>query len=157
MRSVVVVFPASMCAMIPIFRTRSRAMLVATATVSSPLPAVVREGLVGLRHPVHVVLALERAALFVERVEDLAGQLRGHPLLAPVAREGDEPADRQRTAAALRHLDGHLVVRTADTPALDLEHGRHRLDRLLEHLEGWASRALADHGQRVVDDLLGDR
>jgi len=32
----------------------------------------VGEGPVGLRHPVHVVLALERAALLVRRVQDLA-------------------------------------------------------------------------------------
>src|SRR3712207_7484755 len=37
----------------------------------SPLPAVVREGLVRLRHPVDVVLLLERAALAVQRVLEL--------------------------------------------------------------------------------------
>src|SRR5215203_223174 len=132
MRSVVVVLPASMCAMIPMFRTRSRAMFVATAISSPP---VVREGLVRLRHPVHVVLALERAALLVERVQQLAGELRRHSLLAAVAREGEEPADRKGAATPLRHLDGHLIVRAADAAALDLEHGRHGLDRLLQNLE----------------------
>src|SRR5215210_8553732 len=120
MRSVVVVLPASMWAMIPMFRTRSSAIACCvTANFSSfssvsSLPAVVREGLVRLRHAVDVVLLLECAALLVERVEDLADQLRAHPLLAALARVLDEPADRERPGAPRRHLDGNLVVRTAD-------------------------------------------
>src|SRR5215467_14806672 len=122
-----------MWAMIPMFRTRSSPTWVAVCVAISPLPPVVREGLVGLRHPVDVVLALVGAALLVERVEDLVGELLGHALLAPVARVRDEPADRERARAALRHLDGHLVVRPADAAALDLEHRRDRLDGLLQH------------------------
>src|SRR5581483_6934200 len=90
-------------------------------------PPVVREGLVGLRHPVDVVLALERTALLVERVHDLVGELVSHALLAAVARVGHEPADRDRAAAPLRDLDGNLVVGAADAAALDLEHGSDRL------------------------------
>src|SRR5918995_2404348 len=123
MRSVVVVLPASMWAMIPMFRTRSSAIaccVTATETFLSPLPAVVREGLVGLRHPVDVVLLLECAALLVERVEDLPDELGLHPLLPPVARVLDEPANGERPGTALRHLDGHLVVRPADAARSDL-------------------------------------
>src|SRR5215475_9003587 len=105
-----------MWAMIPMFRTRSSATRVSVTDKSKLLllPAVVGEGLVRLRHPVHVVLALERVALLLERVEDLAGQLVGHVLLAAVAGVGDEPAQRERAPAALRHLHRHLVVRAAD-------------------------------------------
>src|SRR6187401_3273288 len=113
MRSVVVVLPASMWAMIPMFRTRSSPTDVATALISR-LPAVVREGLVGLRHPVDVVLLLVRAALLVQGVQNLSDELRPHALLTPLARVLDEPADGERPGAALRHLDGHLVVRAAD-------------------------------------------
>src|ERR1041384_3121953 len=118
-----------MWAMIPMFRTRSRPTLVAVCVIA--LPPVVREGLVRLRQPVDVVLALVRPALLVERVEDLVRELLGHALLAPVARVRDEPADRERARAALRHLDGHLVVRAADAAALDLEHRRDSLHGLL--------------------------
>src|SRR6185503_17647803 len=133
-RSVVVVLPASMCAMIPMLRTRSSPMRVAVVLMS-PLPAVVREGLVGLRHPVDVVLLLERATLLVDRIHQLARNLLLHPLLAPVARELHEPADRERARTPLRHLDRHLVVRAADTAGADLEHGRDRLDGGLERLD----------------------
>src|SRR5690349_14325759 len=149
-----------MWAMIPMFRTRSSATRVsatAKSSLSSCLPAVMREGLVGLRHPVHVVLALERVALLLQRVQDLAGELVVHALLPPVARVRHEPAERQRAAAALRYLDGHLVVGAADAPGANLEHGRDRLHGLLEHLDGWAPRLLPHLVEGGVDDRLGDR
>src|SRR5688572_16104360 len=145
-----------MCAMIPMLRTRSSAMRVAVVLMCS-LPAVMREGLVGLRHPVDVVLLLERAALLVQRVEQLAGELLAHQLLAPVARELHDPADRERTGTPLRHLDGHLVVRATDPARADFEHRRDGLDRSLEHLERRLARALRDQRERVVDDALGGR
>src|SRR5881398_3749882 len=121
-----------MWAMIPMFRTRSSATACSVTFVLKSsflfrLPAVVREGLVGLRHPVDVVLALERPALLVERVHDLVGELRAHPLLAALARIRHEPAHGERAGAALRHLDGDLVVGAADAATLDLEHRRDRL------------------------------
>src|SRR3954454_3600749 len=147
-----------MWAMIPMFRTRSSATRCSVAANSlQSLPAVVRERLVGLRHPVHVVLALERVPLRLERVEDLTGKLVAHVLLAAVAGERDEPAQRERAPAALRHLHGHLVVRAADAAAAHLEHRRDRLHGLLEHLDRRPPRALADLLERAVDDLLGDR
>src|ERR671930_200167 len=117
MRSVVVVLPASMCAMIPMFRTRSRAMDAATVVIvgtCARLPAIVREGLVCLRHAVDVVLLLERAALLVQRVHELAGELQRHALLAPLARVLNEPAQREGARTALRHLYGDLVVGATD-------------------------------------------
>src|SRR6478672_12997712 len=105
-----------MWAMIPMLRTRSSATRdsVVAKKSFSPLPAVVRKGLVGLRHPIHVVLALVRVPLLLERVEDLAGQLVDHVLLTAVAGERHEPAEGERAAAALRHLHRNLVVRSAD-------------------------------------------
>src|SRR5215217_4483662 len=115
-----------------------------------------RKRLVCLRHPIHVVLALERVALRLERVEDFAGELVAHVLLAAVAGEGHKPPQRERAPAALRHLDGHLIVRAADAAAANLEHRRDRLHSLLQHLDRRPSRALADLLERAVDDLLGD-
>src|SRR5215207_3670759 len=145
-----------MCAMIPMLRTRSSATREAVVLIS-PLPAVVREGLVRLRHPVDVVLLLERAALRVDRVHQLARDLLLHPLLAPLARELDEPADRERARTALRHLDRHLVVRAADAASADLEHRRHGLDRGLERLDGRLARLLGHDRERVVDEPFGGR
>src|SRR2546430_3813293 len=134
-----------MWAMIPMFRTRSSAtacsvIFVLNSSFLEGLPAVVREGLVGLRHPVDVVLALERAALLVQRVENLVGELVRHALLAALARVRDEPAHRQGAGAPLWHLDRHLVVRAADAAALHFEHKRARLDGPPAHLERRAAR-----------------
>src|SRR4051794_38800489 len=78
-----------------------------TATARTPrrgLPAVVREGLVGLRHAEDVVLALVRAALLGLRVEQLVGQALRHRALAAVARELDQPPHGQRAGAVRRDL-----------------------------------------------------
>src|SRR5919112_2764619 len=138
-----------------------RGEMTAVVAVNSPrwrgavLPAVVREGLVGLRHAEDVVLALECAALLALRVEQLVGQALRHRLLAPVARELHEPADGQRAGAALRNLDGHLVGGAADATGADLEHRRESLDRGLQRLHRVLAGALGEDRQRVVDDLLG--
>src|SRR5574338_650771 len=107
-----------MWAMISMFRTRSSATCVAVVVLIRS-PAVVREGLVRLRHPVHVVLALERAALLVDRVHELRRELRLHSLRAAPARVGHEIAQRERPAARGRTLDRHLVVRAADAAGAD--------------------------------------
>src|SRR6059058_4577629 len=123
---------------------------------SPSLPAVVSEGLVRLRHPVDVVLPLERAALLVERVQDLPCELLAHVLLAAVARVAHEPAHGKRAGTALRNLYRHLVVGAADAARADLENRGDRLHGLLEHLHRRLAGLGPDLLQRVVDDLLGD-
>src|SRR3954469_9614914 len=161
-----------MWAMMPMLRTRSSSSIfgtrelfcVSTTAIGSSLkawwcalPAVVREGLVRLGHAIHVVLALEGAALLVRRVEDLADELVGHLLLAPLAGEQEEPTNGQGASAAGGHLDRHLVVRAADAAGPDLERRRDGLDGLLEHLDRRAARLLADALERDVDDAFGGR
>src|SRR4029453_519231 len=163
MRSVVVVLPASMWAMIPMFRVFSSVVFFAVVVTarhllssarapagrvpetSTPrstvvpvrpartgaLPAVVRERLVRLSHPVEVVLPLEGAPLRAQRVEQLVRQPLAHlllpppapdrarsapfarpiayPLPPPLARESRDPPDREGPAPPRRHLDRHLV------------------------------------------------
>src|SRR3954468_6728121 len=95
------------------------------------LPAIVGEGLVGLRHAVDVVLALPGAPLLLRGVVDLVGEAFGHRLLAPPARELDQPADGEGAGPAGLNLDGHLVGGPADAARADLEHRGQRLDRLV--------------------------
>src|SRR6476469_5781334 len=147
-----------MWAMIPMFRTRSSATRCSVVAKSlQSLPAVVRECLVGLRHPIHVVLTLVRVPLLLERVEDLPGELVAHVLLATVAGERDDPAQRERAPAALGNLDRHLVVRATNAARLHLEHRRDRLHGLLQHLDRRPARLLAHLVQGGVDDRLGGR
>jgi hypothetical protein len=81
----------------------------------------------------------------------------GHRLLAAVAGEADEPADREGAGASGRDLDRDLVGRAADAAGLDLEVRGELLDRLVEDLDGRAARALAHDRESVVGDLLGER
>src|SRR4051794_23414322 len=103
MRSVVVVLPASMCAMMPMLRTFVRSVSTSCATAKFPLfrlldcccsyarsrsapgvesPAVVREGPVRLGHLVGVFPPLDRGTQAVAGIHDLVGQPFDHRLLA---------------------------------------------------------------------------
>ena len=111
-------------------------------------------GLVGLRHAVDVVLALERAALLRRRVHQLVGE----PLAIVFSRRLRRELTSQRIASVrggAADLDGHLIGGAADAARTNLEVRRHRLDRDLELLERVLAGLLADDGERVVDDLLG--
>src|SRR4051812_49850551 len=121
------------------------------------LPAVMREGLVGLGHAEDVVLALEGAALLGLGVHQLVGEALRHRLLAALPGEEDEPADREGAGAAGRDLDGHLVGGATDAAGADLELRREDLHRLLDVLDRIATSALGDDRQRVVHDALGRR
>src|SRR5829696_5764903 len=119
------------------------------------LPAVVSEGLVGLRHAVDVLLALERPALFGLRVQELAREPLGHRLLAACARERDQPADREGASPALGNLHRDLVGGAADSAGADLQDGGESLDGLLERLDRLLLGPAGDQLERVVDDPLG--
>src|SRR5580700_11841548 len=74
-------------------------LLLAVGRVESSLPAIVREGLVGLGHTMHVVLLLDRRATAIGRVQQLIRQLVDHALFATSAAVLQNPADRQRNPA----------------------------------------------------------
>src|SRR5579859_3895147 len=118
MRSVVVVLPASMCAMIPMLRSLASALSAAATVIPTSssrlwrsLPTVVSEGLVGLGHLVRVLAPLHRGSEAVARVEQLVHEALGHGLLAARLGVGDQPAQAQRGLPRGAYLDRHLVRR----------------------------------------------
>src|SRR6266571_1485139 len=130
MRSVDVVFPASMCAMIPMLRVSSslntRPMFpetslfspvrVATASLTistNPLPPVMRERLIGFRHAVHVFLLLDRSATRIGRVDQFIREFVNHGLPRALPRILQQPADGQRLPPERIHFHRNLVVRAA--------------------------------------------
>src|ERR1700739_2312950 len=135
MRSVDVVFPASMCAMIPMLRVSSSlnalpmvpetaffspgpvAPVSLTATTHS-LPPVMRERLVRLRHAMHVFLLLDRSAARVGRVNQLIRELVDHRLARALPRILQQPANRQGLPSERIHFHRNLVVRAAHAPRL---------------------------------------
>src|SRR6266481_382003 len=138
MRSVVVVLPASMWAMMPMLRVFSSEYCRSTASSSAfsaiydmrrggsaygpPLrsvawlPAIMRERLVGLRHLVRVFSLLHRRASVARGVEQLGGQFIRHAPLGPPAGGPDDPPHGQRRPPVRAHLDRHLIRRAADPP-----------------------------------------
>src|SRR5256885_16847309 len=124
MRSVVVVLPASMCAMMPMLRSLARAASAAATVIPtssrwSVLPAVMREGLVGLCHLVRVLAPLYRGTEAVARVEQLVHQPLDHGLLPTGPRVRDEPAQAKGGGPGGAHPDRHLIGGATDTAAAD--------------------------------------
>src|SRR5271167_1088942 len=99
------------------------------------LPAVVSEGFVGLGHAVHVFLLLDRSSAVIGCVEQLVSQLVNHAFLATPPAVGQNPANRQRSAAVGVYLDRDLVVGAADAAALHLQYRLGVFHRLLEQLD----------------------
>src|SRR5687767_15499691 len=122
MRSVVVVLPASMWAMMPMLRQRASGTCLAMIVRNSLylerlLEPVVRERLVGFGHAMHVFALLHRAATQVGGIHEFVGQLLLHRLaIAAVGGNAGQPAQREGQAAGRVDLDGHLIVGTADAP-----------------------------------------
>src|SRR5213595_1139088 len=162
MRSVVVVFPASMWAMMPMLRIWSSGVVRGIALpysaktrgdqaptvgrsrsartprqrrgVNPPLPAIVGEGPVGLGHPVRVFFLLYGLALALRGEDQLGGQPLRHVLLAPGAAERDQPAHAKRRAPLGPHFYRYLIRRTTHAARLHLERRLHVRQRLLEHV-----------------------
>src|SRR6478736_2485294 len=162
MRSVVVVLPASMCAMMPMLRTFVRSVSTSCATAKFPLfrllgcccryaratvpmsrpaaparparwsPAVVREGPVRLGHLVGVLASLDGGTQAIAGVEKLVRETLDHRLLSALLREGHQPTQGQRGRPLRADLDGNLVGGAADAAATHLKGGLDVVEGALE-------------------------
>src|SRR4051794_19388350 len=121
MRSVVVVLPASMCAMIPMLRIdvsggESLGSIWPSAAVEAKIeplrsPGEVRERLVGVGHAVDVLAAGDGGAFSIVGGHQLVGELDSHrPPLFLTCRH-QNPADRERLLADLVDLHRNLIRR----------------------------------------------
>src|SRR3954471_21257469 len=119
MRSVVVVLPASICAAMPILRYLSSGVVGAIVLIVRQLPAIVREGAVGVGHLVGIFALLDGAAAIVGGVHQFARQAAGHGGFVAGACGGDQPADGERARTIGAHFDGHLVGGAADAARTD--------------------------------------
>src|ERR1700739_1790898 len=133
MRSVVVVLPASMWAMMPMLRTLSRGYWRAVISCANSLylPAVVGKSLVGLCHFGHVLAALHGRAHAVTGVDDLVGQAVGHRLFAALFLEVRQPSYRERRRTTRANLNGDLVGGATDAARTHFELGANVFERAL--------------------------
>src|ERR1700756_2226773 len=176
MRSVVVVLPASMCAMMPMLRTFVRSVSTSCATAKFPLfrlldccsdvpevstdrglcsPAVVCEGPVRLGHLVGVLAPLDGGTQAIAGVEDLVRQALGHGLLPALPREADQPTQGQRGGTVGAHLDGNLVGRTTNAAATDLECGLDVVECALESDDRIGPGLVTSLFERTINNAFG--
>src|SRR5690554_1004715 len=120
------------------------------------LPAVVREGLVGVCHLVRVFAALDCSAETVRCVEDLVGETLGHRLLATALGVGGEPAQCESVCTVRLDLDGHLVGRSTDTAGANLKGGAHVVECLLQGDNGIRTILGRNGLECVVNDALSE-
>src|SRR5665213_2487255 len=158
MRSVVVVLPASMCAMMPMLRTFSRGYSRAVISLQTffYLPAIVGEGLVGLSLLGHVLTALDGRPHTVGGVDDLVSQTVGHGLLATLLREVGQPSYGERRRTTRANLDGHLVRSATDAATANFELRTDVLERALQCRDRVGTGLLFYLLEGRVDDALGD-
>src|SRR5208282_208266 len=180
MRSVVVVLPASMWAMMPMFLQRSNGTVLGTTLNSfwgseiidypvetrlaashtppmASLPSVMRERLIRFRHAMHVFFLLDGSAFAVRGIEQLVRQLLDHSFFAAAARIAYDPANGQRRPAVRRDFNWHLVVRTADAPRLHFQQRLGVLDRLGEQLQGLVAALFLQFLERLIKNAFGSR
>src|SRR5690606_19891127 len=119
------------------------------------LPAVVREGLVGLGHLVRVLALLHSGTEAVAGIEELVEQTLGHGLLPTGAGVTDQPAQCQRVGTAGLDLDRDLVGGTTDTAGLGLEGRLDVVESALQRDDRVVAGLLTQALHGAVNDALG--
>src|SRR3990170_2624501 len=149
-----------MWAMIPMFRVFSSCVVLATSSCSFPasrgLPAVMREGLVGLGHLVRVFLLLDRQPAVVVGIQDFPRQTVDHRFFGALLREVDHPPERKSESPLGADLDRDLIGRSSHPAGLDLDDGLAVFHGLLEDAYRIFLRLLLDDLHRTVEDFLRD-
>src|SRR5262252_5117907 len=177
MRSVVVVLPASICAMMPIFRYRSRAVVRAINetprrhlrrrpqrshisdkwSAARCLPAVVREGLIRVGHPMRIFPPLHRDATIIGSVEEFTREPFLHRVFRAIPRTRDEPPNSQRLATVRSYFDRNLIGGAADAPGANLDRGAHVVESVMKDAQRILPATFGDSVECVVDDPFGYR
>src|SRR6201996_8780898 len=124
-------------------------------SVVSPLPAIVREGAVGFRHPVHVFTLLDRVPPAVRGIEQLRGEPLRHRLFVALARSGNDPADAERLTAHVAYFDRHLIGGAADATRPHFDGRHHVFQGRFKYRQRTLLGLGLDQFERTVDDAFG--
>src|SRR5258706_749707 len=119
------------------------------------LPAVVREGAVGVGHLVGVFALLDGAAAIVGGIHQFTRQPALHGGLVAGAGGGDQPTDGERARTVGAHFDRHLIGGAADAARTDFQCGRNIAQGFVEHHQRILL-ALGGNGvERAINDAFG--
>src|SRR6478735_8543651 len=108
-------------------------------------------------HAVRVFALLHGIAAVLRRVHEFARKASRHRLLRARASRRDQPADGERLSALGTDLDRHLIGRTADAAAADLDARLHIVERIVEHTNRFTLQAGFDGFEGAVDDAFRNR
>ncbi len=120
------------------------------------LEPVVREGLVGLCHTVHVFTLLDCCALAFSGIQQLASQAQSHGLLATLAGEVHQPTHGQGITTGRTDFDRNLVSRTTYAAGLHFDQRSDGIESFFEGFQGIGLAAFLHLVQRTVNDTLGN-
>src|ERR1700739_1536401 len=126
-------------------------------SVASPLPAIVREGAIGFRHPVHGLTLLDGVPPAIRCGEQLGREPLRHRLFIALTRCRDDPANAERLPAHRANLDRHLIGGATDAARTHLDGRHHVFQSLLENRQRALLGLGFDHFERAIDDALGGR
>ena len=126
-----VVLPASIWAMIPMFRVLASGSCRRHGFSSSWIYHLKWLKAGSPRHLVRVFAPLDRRAEAIHGIDELRREFFTHALAVALAGRLDEPADTERHAAVTPDLDRDLIRCATDAARLDFDDGRRILDASL--------------------------
>src|SRR5271170_4563667 len=135
MRSVNVVLPASMCAMMPMFLVLAKGT---TRVVnSSPhLPAIVCKSLVGFSHFMGVFLLLNCRSLVFESICQFRRKLFGNRLFFASSSRRKDPTDRQGNTTLRTDFNRHLISSSANPTRFHFQNRLNIINGGFEYVQG---------------------
>src|SRR6185312_5689806 len=116
-----------------------------------------REGTVGVSHPVRVFALLDGLAAAVDGIHEFAAAALLHGVFAALAGGFDEPADGQRLLAIGTHRDRHLVGGATDAARAYLHRRADVVERGVERGDRILAALLLHDVEGPVDDRFGGR
>src|SRR5215471_5109347 len=151
-----------MCAMMPMFRNLPRSYLaifdlgthassaLATPEACAPLPFVMSECLIGVRHTMRIFFLLYGVNAFISRLKQLRRQPIRHGFFTPTAGVGYDPTNRQGTAPFLVNFNWNLIGGSSDTTRLDFDRRPDVINRALKYFQRLFAGLFANLSQRVI-------
>ena len=148
----VVVFPASIWAMMPILRVLSKGTILGIALYREKkeadqpppflrifflnLPSIMSKGAIRLRHTMSVFFFLYCGASIISRVQQFTRQLFFHGLFATIARRLDQPAHAQRNTPLWPNLYRNLIGGAAYATRSNFDRWPRILNSFLKNADG---------------------
>src|SRR5579872_2491616 len=129
MRSVTVVLPASMCAAIPMFRTRLSGTLF---IIVSQLPSKVGECTVRFSLTVHIIFLFNCPTTLLKSIKELKSKALAHRLIRASSRRFNHPTHCKGTCTPNRNFHWNLVHATTHTTRANFDSRNHVIKGTVE-------------------------